>query len=184
MPQNPWTARGFPLVRRTSPPMPGAAAKSRLPGLADAAGPMTDLVRECLMMPPQPASLHVVRPGISQDMQLRKAWVTHRLEPWEELIAVWQWGRVAGLLSAAPSSLIFMSDGIRIAEPRLRLAIGYDTFAEYTFRYEYILGGRTGPDVAQLVIEGPTAWVSPSAGQDAELIADDLTRIKALVSPP
>ncbi len=144
--------------------------------------PIADLVRECLMLPPQPGSLHVARPGVPPDRQLRKARVTHRLGPWEEIIAAWQWGRAAGLVSATPSSLIFMSDGIRIAEPRLRLAISYETFGEYTFRYEYIPGGRAGPDVAQLVIEGPTMWRSPSADQEAELIADDLTRIKALAA--
>jgi hypothetical protein len=97
-----------------------------------------------------------------------------------ELSVVWQRSNGLGLVSATPSSLIFLSDGIRIAERRLRLAISYDTFGAYTFRYEYIPGGRTGPDVAQLVIDGPTPWRSPSADQDAELIADDLTRINAL----
>ncbi len=70
-----------------------------------------------------------------------------------------------------------------MAEPRLRLAIAYETFGAYTFRYEYTPGGaHLGPDVFELVIDGPTPWRSPNANQDAELIADDLTRIKALVA--
>lgn len=144
---------------------------------------LADQVRACLLQPPQPDSLHVVMPGVAEGKAIRKARVTHDLEFSEELLAVWQWGTVSGLLSATPSSLIFMNDGIRIAEPRarLRMAIGYETFGEYSFRYEYIPGGRTGPDVAQLVIDGPVLWRSPSAEQDAELIADDLTRIKSFV---
>jgi hypothetical protein len=97
---------------------------------------LADQVRTCLLQPPQPESLYVVRPGVAEGKAIRKARVTHDLEFSEELVAVWQWSKVSGLLSATPGSLIFMTDGIRIAEPRVRLrtAIGYDMFGEYTFR--------------------------------------------------
>ena len=68
-----------------------------------------------------------------------------------------------GMVSATPSSLIFTGQDIRIAEPRLRLAIAYARFGAYTFWYEYIPGGRTGPDVFEPVIDGPTPWRSPNA---------------------
>jgi hypothetical protein len=60
--------------------------------------------------------------------------------------------------------------------------IVYDSFRDYTFSFEYIPGGRAGPDVSQLVIDGPTPWRSPSADQSAELMADDLTRIKEMAA--
>jgi hypothetical protein len=141
---------------------------------------MPDLVRGCLLRPPQPDTLHVARPGVPDGRQLKRARAAHFLEPWEELVAVWQWARVLGMIAAAPSSLIFTSAGIRIAEPRLRLSISYDAFREHTFSYEFTPGGRTGPDVCELVIAGPTSWRSPNADQGAELIADDLTLIKEL----
>ena len=84
--------------------------------------------------------------------------------------------------SCIPACLIFTSRGIRIAEPRLRLNIDYSTFSEYTFSYEYSPGGRSGPDVYELVIKGPIPWRSPSADSGAELIASDLGRIKELVA--
>ncbi len=95
---------------------------------------------------------------------------------------MWQWAPVSGLFRATPSGLIFTGKGLLIAEPRLLLSIGYETFGDYTFSYQYLPGGRTGPDVSQLVIAGPIAWCSPSADQTAELIADDLTRIKDRVT--
>jgi hypothetical protein len=87
-----------------------------------------------------------------------------------------------GIVSATPSSLIFTSRGIRIAEARLRLNIGYDTFDACTFSYEHSPGGRSGPDLCELVINGPLPWRSPNADSGAELIADDLNRIKELVT--
>jgi hypothetical protein len=66
----------------------------------------------------------------------------------------------------------------------LRLAIRYDAFAEYTFSYEFTPGGRTGPDLCELVIAGPTPWRSPNATQSAELIATDLMRIRQLATQP
>jgi hypothetical protein len=143
---------------------------------------MPDLVRECLLRPPQPDCLHVARPGTPEGRQLQKARAAHHIEPGEELIAVWQWAKVMGMLSAAPSSLIFTSHGIRIAEPRLRLNIPYSTFHDYTFSYKYYPGGRSGPDVSELLIDGPIPWRSPNADQSAELIADDLTRIRELAA--
>jgi hypothetical protein len=86
------------------------------------------------------------------------------------------------MFSTAPSSLIFTSDGIRIAEPRLRLTLDYDAFCDYTFSYSFTPGGRGGPDLCELVIAGPTPWRSPAADQDAELVATDLTRIKELAA--
>lgn len=144
------------------------------------ASPWPDLIRECLCQDPQPGSLHVARPGEPEGRQLRRARLAHRLEQWDEFIAVWQWARVIGMFGAAPGSLIFTGDGIRIAESRLRLSLAYDAFADYTFSYAFTPGGRTGPDVCELVIAGPTLWRSPNADQGAELIADDLTRIKEL----
>jgi hypothetical protein len=144
---------------------------------------MHDVVRECLLRPPQPERLYVLRPRVPEGRQLRKARATHRLDAGEELIAVWQWSRVMGAVSATPSSLIFTSLGIRIAEPRLRLNIPYSAFNEATFSYQYTAGGpHSGPDVCELVIAGPVAWRSPNADADAELIADDLNRIKALAA--
>jgi hypothetical protein len=154
---------------------------SRPPAGALAGTP--DLVRECLLRPPQPDTLHLARPGVREGRQLKRARTTHRLEPWEELIAVWQWARVLGMIAAAPGSLIFTSAGIRIAEPRLHLCISYDAVREHTFSYEFTPGGRTGPDVCELVITGPTSWRSPNADQGAELIAADLTRIGELTRP-
>ena len=141
---------------------------------------MREVVRECLLRPPQPESLYVAQPGMPEGRQLRKARATHRLEPGEELVAVWQWSRAMGILSATPSSLIFTSLGVRIAEPRLRLNIPYSEFREYAFSYKYSPGGRSGPDVSELVIDGPMPWRSPNADPSAELIADDLTQIKDL----
>jgi len=143
---------------------------------------MRDAVRECLLRPPQPERLFVLQPGMSEGRRLRKARATHSLDPGEELIGVWQWSKVRGIVSATPSSLIFTSRGIRIAEPRLRLNIGYDTFGACTFSYEHSPGGRSGPDVCELVINGPVQWRSPNADSGAELIADDLNRIKELVA--
>jgi hypothetical protein len=143
---------------------------------------MRDLVRECLLRPPQPERLFVLQPGVPEGRQLRKARATHRLDPGEELIAVWQWSKVMGIVNATPSSLIFTSRGIRIAEPRLRLNIGYSTFAECAFSYEYSPGGRSGPDVCELVINGPVPWRSPNADSSAELIADDLNCIRELAA--
>ena len=140
------------------------------------------LVRECLLQPPQPDTLHLARVGAPEGRQLQRARITHHLEPWEELIAVWQWARVFGLIATAPSSLIFTGQGIRIAEPRLRLSIGYDAFREHTFSYEFTPGGRTGPDVCELVIAGRTSWRSPNSDQSAELVAADLARIRELTS--
>lgn len=143
---------------------------------------MRDLVRECLLRPPQPDRLYVLQPGTPEGRQLRKARATHRLEAAEELIAVWQWSRVMGAVSATPSSLIFTSQGIRIAEPRLRLTIPYSAFHDCTFSYKFTPGGRSGPDVSELVIDGPVPWRSPNADSSAELIADDLNRIKAIAA--
>jgi hypothetical protein len=144
---------------------------------------MRDLVRECLLRPPQPERLYVLQPGMPEGRQLRKARATHRLEAGEELIAVWQWSRVMGAVSATPSSLIFTSEGIRIAEPRLRLSIPYRAFGDCTFSYRYTAGGpHSGPDVSELVIDGPVPWRSPNADSSAELIADDLNRIKELAA--
>jgi hypothetical protein len=178
MPRNRWSARGVPLVRRAS-----AGAEHALPPPAGALAGMPGLVRDCLLRPPQPDTLHLARPGAREGRQLQRARATHRLEPWEELIAVWQWARVIGMIAAAPGSLIFTSAGIRIAEPRLHLSIRYEAFREHIFRYEFTPGGRTGPDVCELVIAGPTSWRSPNADQGAELIAADLTRIAELTSP-
>jgi hypothetical protein len=180
MPRNPWSARGLPLVRQSAP---GARAGESSARPADAVAGLPGIVRECLLRPPQPDTLHVARAGARAGRQLQRARTTHRLEPWEELIAVWQWTRVLGLIAAARSSLIFTSQDIRIAEPRLRLSISYDAFREHTFSYEFTPGGRTGPDVCELVITGPTSWRSPNADQSAELIAADLTRIRELTSP-
>jgi hypothetical protein len=170
MARKPWPVRGSPLLRRTSPPPLGSAE-------------LSDLVRECLSRAPQPDGLYVAQPGAPESRALRRARVTHGLPPWEDLIAVWQWSRLSGVMGARPSSLVFTGRDIRMAEPRLRLAIAYETFGAYTFRYEYTPGGaHLGPDVFELVIDGPTPWRSPNANQDAELIATDLTRIKALVA--
>lgn len=141
---------------------------------------LPDLVRECLLLPPQPDGLHVVQSGRPEGRQLHSARTTHRLESWEELIAVWQWGQVMGMFFTTPGSLAFTSHGIRIAEGRLRLNIPYRAFDEYTFGYEFYPGGRSGPDVCELSIDGPTPWRSPNADQSAALIAGDLTRIKEL----
>jgi hypothetical protein len=154
-----------------------------MPQPGDRLAGMPDLVRECLLQPPQPGTLHVARAGAREGRQLRRARITHRLEPWEELIAVWQWAHLLGLIAATPSSLIFTGQGIRIAESRLRLSIGYDAFRMHTFSYEFTPGGRSGPDVCELVIAGPTSWRSPNSDQSAELIAADLTRIRELTSP-
>jgi hypothetical protein len=144
---------------------------------------MRDLVRECLLRHPQPERLYVLQPGMPEGRQLRKARATHRLDAGEELIAVWQWSRVMGAVSATPSSLVFTSQGIRIAEPRLRLNIPYSAFHDCTFSYHYTAGGpHSGPDVTELVIDGPAPWRSPNADSGAALIADDLNRIKELAS--
>jgi hypothetical protein len=171
MPRNPWSARGMPLVRRSQ----DALSPDALDG-------MPGRVRECLLQPPQPDTLHVAQAGAREGRQLQRARITHRLEPWEDLIAVWQWARVFGLNATAPSSLIFTTQGIRIAEPRLRLSIAYCAFREHTFSYEFTPGGRTGPDMCELVIAGPTSWRSPNSDQSAELIAADLTSIRDLTS--
>lgn len=92
------------------------------------------MVRDCLLRPPQPERLYVQLPGIPEGRQFSKARATHRLDAGEELIAVWQWSRVVGAVSATPSSLVFTSQGIRIAEPRLRLNIPYSAFPDCTFR--------------------------------------------------
>jgi hypothetical protein len=179
-----WAARGLPILRRPSPQVRDSSAdgSSRSPAGASAALP--DLVRQCLLRPPQPDGLYVSQPGVPESRPLRRARVIHGLEPWEDLVAVWQWSKVSGLVSVRPSSLIFTGRDIRIAEPRLRLAIAYETFGAYNFRYDYTPGGaHLGPDVFELVIDGPTPWRSPNAYQDAEFIADDLTAIKALAAP-
>jgi hypothetical protein len=143
---------------------------------------MSALVLECLLDPPQPDSLHVARPGQPPGRQLRRARAAHRVEPWEDLIAVWLWAPALSAVGRTPGSLIFTSVGIAIAEPRLLLAIRYAGFGDYTFGYEFTPGGRTGPDLCELVIAGPTPWRSPNANQSAELIAADLTRIRLLAA--
>jgi hypothetical protein len=151
--------------------------------MAENRTPIRDAVRECLLRPPQPDRLYVLQPGVPEGRQLTKARATHRLEAGEELIAVWQWSRVMGAVSATPSSLIFTSHGIRIAEPRLRLNIPYRAFPDYSFSYSYAAGGpHSGPDATELIIDGPVPWRSPNADQDAELIADDLNCIKAFAA--
>ena len=124
----------------------------------------------------------MLQPGTPEGRQLKKARATHHLEPGEELIAVWQWSTAMGILSATPTSLVFTSHGIRIAEPRLRLNIPYSGFRGYTFSYNYSPGGRSGPDVCELVIDGPVPWRSPNSDPGAELIADDLNRIKEVAA--
>jgi len=168
-------------MRRDSRDVVAVIARIRL-APADTVTRMRDLVRECLLRPPQPDRLYVLQPGMPESKQVRKARATHHLEADEALIAVWQWSRVMGAFNATPSSLIFTSQGIRIAEPRLRLKIPYSTFPECSFSYQYTAGGRSGPDVMELVIEGPVPWRSPNADSGAELIADDLNRIKALAA--
>jgi hypothetical protein len=183
MSRDEWAARGLPLLRRPSGQVPDSAAGGSPRSGADASAALPDLVRQCLLRPPQPDGLCVAQPGAPESRPLRRARATHGLEPWDDLIAVWQWSKAAGLVGARPSSLIFTGRDIRIAEPRLRLAITYETFAAYTFRYAYTPGGaHLGPDVFELVIDGPTPWRSPNAYQDAQFIADDLTAIKALVA--
>jgi hypothetical protein len=100
MPRSPWSARGIPLVRRSAA---GARAGESWARPADAIAGMPGLVRECLLRPPQPDTLHVARAGARAGRQLRRARTAHRLEPWEELIAVWQWARVLGVI-AGPTS--------------------------------------------------------------------------------
>lgn len=176
-----WAARGLPLLRRPSAQVRDSGAGGPSQSRADASAALPDLVRQCLQRPPQPDGLYVTHPGVPETRPLRRARAIHGLPPWEDLIAVWQWSKVAGLVGARPSSLIFTERDIRIAEPRLRLAIAYETFGAFTFRYEYTPGGaHLGPDVFELVIDGPTPWRSPNVYQDAEFIADDLTAIKAL----
>lgn len=183
MSRDEWAARGLPLLRRPSPEVRGSAAGGSSRSRADASAALPDVVRQCLLRPPQPDGLYVAQPGAPESRTLRRARATHGLEPWEDLIAVWQWSEVARLVGTRPSSLIFTGRDIRIAEPRLRLAIAYETFVAYTFRYEYTPGGpHLGPDGFELVIDGPTPWRSPNAYQDAEFIADDLNHIKALVT--
>ena len=42
-------------------------------------------------------------------------------------------------------------------------SIGYDKLGEYSFRYQYTPGGaHLGPDVFELVIDGPTPWPRPT----------------------
>lgn len=176
-----WPTHGSPLVRRTSPAPPAAPPTTPATLPAGTAAGMSELVRACLLRSPQPDCLHVVRPGAAEGKELQKARATHLLEPSEELIAVWQWAKVMGMFSSTPNSLIFTSDGIRIAEGRLRLNIPYRAFSGCTFSYKYYPGGRSGPDVCELEIDGPMPWRSPNADQSAELIADDLSRIKELV---
>lgn len=183
MSRDQWAARGLPLLRRPSPQLRDSAAGGSSRSGADASAALPDLVRQCLLHPPQPDGLSIAQPGAPESRPLRRARMTHGLEPWENLIAVWQWSKISGVVGATPSSLIFTGRDIRIAEPRLRLTIAYETFGAYTFRYEYTPGGvHLGPDVFELVIDGPTPWRSPNAYQDAELIADDLNRIKALAA--
>jgi hypothetical protein len=57
-----------------------------------------------------------------------------------------------------------------------QLAIG-------TLNYTFTAGGpHSGPDVSELVIDGPVPWRSPNADSSAELIADDLNHLKALAA--
>lgn len=183
MSRDQWAARGAPSLRRSSPELRDSAAADSSRLHADASAELAELVRQCLQHSPQPDGLSVAQPGAPESRPLRRARATHRLEPWEDLIAVWQWSKISGMVGATASSLIFTGRDIRVAEPRLRLAIAYETFGAYTFRYEYTPGGvHLGPDVFELVIDGPARWRSPNAYQDAELIADDLNRIKALAA--
>ncbi len=181
MTRNRWAARGFPVVRRTAA-SPAASCAGSAGTRAGIPASLPDLVQACLLQSPQPDGLVVAQPGQSESRQLRRARATHRLEPWEELIAVWQWAPVLSLVSRAPDSLIFTSEGIRIAEKRLRLHLPYSAFAGCRFRYQFTPGGRTGPDVSRLCVDGPVPWRSPSAGQGAELIADDLNRVRELAA--
>jgi hypothetical protein len=183
MSRDQWAARGNPLLRRPSHQSGDSAAEGSSRLRADESAALPDLIRQCLLRPPQPDGLSVAQLGAPESRALRRARVTHGLEPWEDLIAVWQWSKTSGVVGARPSSLIFTGRDIRIAEPRLRLAIAYETFGAHEFRYEYTPGGvHLGPDVFELVIDGPTPWRSPNAYQDAEMIADGLNRIKALAA--
>jgi hypothetical protein len=175
-----WSARGHPLLREALPGSAAAAPVGSSHGAAEPAARRPDLVRECLLRPPQPDRLYVVQPGRPEGRVLRKARTTHRLDSSEVLIAVWPWGPVMGLFVTTPGSLAFTSHGIRIAEGRLRLHIPFRAFDQYTFSYKFYPGGRSGPDVCELSIDGPTPWRSPNADQSAALIAADLTRIKEL----
>lgn len=183
MSKDQWAARGLPVLRNSSGSLRDLAAGGSSRSGADAPEAVSDMVRQCLLRPPQPDGLYVAQPGVPESRALRRARHTHGLPSWEHLIAVWQWSKLSGVMGARPSSLIFTGRDIRIAEPRLRLAIAYETFGAYSFRCQYTPGAANlGPDVFELVIDGPTPWRSPNASQDAELIADDLTRIKALAA--
>lgn len=62
MPRSPWHARGLLLVRRTS--SLAAASPSRPTSVS---AELADVVRECLLLPPQPGSLHVAHSGVPEE---------------------------------------------------------------------------------------------------------------------
>lgn len=143
---------------------------------------MPELVRERLLRPPRCIDLYVVQPGEPEAKQVRKARVTHALEPSEELIAVWQWK--VGLFSRTPDSLIFTSRGIRIFDGGRRLDILYTDFGEYTFKHWRMdnVGEFNRTDVWVEII-GPMHWESPRMyATEDNPIADKLNLIKDLAA--
>ncbi len=171
--------------RRTPEPDPAPPVESRPPPRKATGVParMSALVRDCLLRPPQPRRLYVSKPGMPDSKELTKARTTHQLDRWEEVIAVWQWGKVLSLLSATPDSLAFTSTGIHIAQGKFRLLIKYAEIGKYAFEFErakvYVSQGYTISD--HLIITGPNAWKSPGA-DGAEFIVRDLNRIRELAA--
>jgi hypothetical protein len=180
-------ARNRSRKRAAGPPPPSADTPPPAPAPrrpADLPARMPALVRECLLRPPQSDRLHIVQAGRPESRHVRKARTTHRLDEWEELIAVWQWSAVHDLLSPTPGSLVFTSRGIRIAHRNQRLDIPYSEFGQYTFssgKSEH--GGRQYASYnVWLVISGPTSWSSPGSDGAAGLIARDLNQIRELAA--
>jgi hypothetical protein len=141
-------------------------------------------VRELLLRPPQLRRLHTLAPDVPESQKVQKARITHRLDPGEELIAVWEWGTVMSGFGKTLDSLAFTSHGLHIASGNLRLSIPYSDFGLYKFSYFVGFNSR-GYDPYYLRIHGPTSWDSPGFGRDfrtVEMVVYVLNRIKELAS--
>lgn len=141
------------------------------------------LVRECLLEPPQPNSLHVIHHG--------ETWTKYRemhiLEQGEDLIAIWNYER--GLHVAPPDNFAFTSRGVRIFQCNMntgyskhRFFIPYQDFRKYKFDSGLSLSFRSSG--YHIWIKGPQEWHTVVAAlwkTHAQLIVNDLNHLRDVI---
>lgn len=127
---------------------------------------LATLIRNRLLFVPRMRSLYIVDPESEPTQMISKLARRHRLEPGEELIAIWRLG--SRMPWGSSDSLAFTTSRISIADAARDLSIPYLRFGELEFkeRHKTTVGSPNAQsDAWWITIEGPELnWKSPGFG--------------------